>query len=69
MVVYACLVVSVVAFGCTAYFLLSGEVPMVVFFAPIGEVTRHENPAAYWVFVISHLFVAIAALVLAKRKA
>lgn len=69
MFVYACRILAVVAFGCGVYFLVTGEVPLVVVFAPVGKVTRHGNPPLYWAFVASHLMLAIAALFVARRRA
>ena len=69
MSVYVCLIIAVIAFASMVYSLVTGEVPLVVFFAPVGKVTRHENPPVYWAFIISHLVLAIAGLLVAKRKA
>ena len=69
MSVYVCLIVAVVAFGSMVYSLVTGEVPLGVFFVPVGKVTRHENPPVYWAFIISHLVLAIGTLLVAKRKA
>ena len=68
MSVYVCLIIAVVALGSMVYSLVTGEVPLVVFFASVGKVTRHENPPAYWAFIISYLVFAIAVLFVAKRK-
>ena len=42
------LTVAIGAGGCAIWFLVSGQVPLVVLFTAVGEVTRQDDPRLYW---------------------
>ena len=60
-----CLIVSAVALGCAAYFLVTSRVPLVIAFVPAGRITIEEQPWLYWSFVSSHILLGILALIAA----
>ena len=47
-----CVVISAAALSCAAYFLLTGTVPLVLFFMPTGTVIRQDHPFLFWLFVV-----------------
>jgi len=51
------------ACGCAIYFLVSSEVPLVLFFIPVGEVSRENSPTMFWLFVAGHVILGVVCLV------
>ena len=57
-----CLSASIAGFGCAIYSLASSRVPMVMAFLPIGFVTRTDNAALFWIYIVLFLAVGVAGL-------
>jgi len=61
--------VSLTAFGGMAYYLIASEIPIVLFFIPVGKITTENQPILFWSVVFAHLAVGALGLVQSVRRA
>ena len=64
-----CLILALVALGCAVYYLIAWEVPVVLFFIPVGKITTENQPALFWSIVFAHAVVSLLGLVCGVRLA
>jgi len=64
-----CSIVALAAVASILYYLIEAQVPVVLFFIPLGKITLEDQPALFWSIVAAHAVVAALALVLGIRFA
>ena len=59
------LAVAVLGFGCAVYFQITGTVPGVILFVPIGDLaTRAQEPTVFYAWVTGHVIVGLIGTVI-----